>query len=269
MSFCCFSLEASDQNTELQCSSEWPVANHYDHSSPQWPSCCITVPWTCVCFNLWLVLVLSQLFWKAKLEPRPHPLKDNSFQLSFSVLLEECLSPPMTKWVSSGGDGRTGEGKLGLSRSISRCASPRLSCNAVFCSCPRFRDSARLAWPPLPWSSWKKPTRAPATARQPVYLMSRLTFFFLSKRLNQEGKRHVWREGNVLAMTSFTGGSRAGRARVYFYHRTCAPPLTGGFNWWLEVQDDAVMRSQGSDFPPAPNLNKQLRGCTALESLSH
>lgn len=60
---------------------------------------------------------------KAKREPRPYALKDNSFQLPFSALLEECLSPPVTKWFSSGGDGQTGEGELGLSRSISEHGS--------------------------------------------------------------------------------------------------------------------------------------------------
>lgn len=42
---------------------------------------------------------------------------------------------------------------------------------------------------------------------------------------------------------------------------TCAPSLTGGVHWWLEVEVGAVMRNQGSDFPPAPNLNNQLRDC--------
>lgn len=61
-----------------------------------------------------------------------------------------------------------------------------------------------------------------------------------------------------MPVTSFTGASSAGRVGGYFCLGTCAPSLTGGFHWRLEVEVGAATRSPGLDFPTAPlltNLN--------------
>lgn len=66
----------------------------------QRPSCCITVPVDmCLLEPLIGSRVLTAL-WKAQGEPRPRPLRDNSFQLPFSALLEECFSPALLQWLN-------------------------------------------------------------------------------------------------------------------------------------------------------------------------